>query len=66
MKPDDFQEALQGLSGLEFEGFVGNLLAVAGRFTLIVNEIGPRDRGIDFVALERILYRGRWKSGSSR
>jgi hypothetical protein len=52
MRLDHFQEALQALSPIEFEKFVGDLLKRSGRFRDVRVQAGPVDRGIDLEAIE--------------
>ena len=52
MRLDHFQEALQALSAIEFERFVGDLLKRSGRFRDVRVQSGPFDRGIDVEAIE--------------
>jgi hypothetical protein len=52
MRLDQFQEALQSLSPIEFEKFVADLLKKSKRFKEVRLESGPLDRGIDVEAIE--------------
>lgn len=52
MRLDQFQEALQSLSPIEFEKFVADLLKRSGRFKGVRLESGPFDRGVDVEATE--------------
>ena len=59
MKLDQFQEALQLLSPIQFEKFVADLLKRSGRFREVRVEAGPFDRGVDVEAIEADPLLGR-------
>jgi len=52
MRLDQFQEALQTLSPMDFEKFVGDLVRRSGRFKDVRLQGGPMDQGIDVEATE--------------
>lgn len=52
MRLDQFKEALQLLSPIEFEKFVADLLKSSRRFSEVRIEAGPFDRGVDVEAIE--------------
>jgi hypothetical protein len=52
MRLDQFQEALQSLSPIQFEQFAADVIRKSGRFSEVRLESGPVDHGIDIAAVE--------------